>query len=104
VKSWLSASAIGAHSADDHGVPWQNTTGGPAPRRLHRTSFPRQMKVSFTMPAPSQLDLFVLDHDVRVRVTDAAMTSSAQSRDQNAHRWAVAISAFGLLLRSGWIS
>ena len=36
--SAVSASAIGAHRADDQGVPWQNTTGGPSPRRPQRTS------------------------------------------------------------------
>ncbi|MEU8490965.1 hypothetical protein [Pseudonocardia alni] len=31
------AAAIGAHSHDDQGVPWQNTTGGPEPRAVQRT-------------------------------------------------------------------
>jgi len=34
----VAGSTASAHNADDHGVPWQNTTGGPAPHRFHRTS------------------------------------------------------------------
>ena len=39
-------SAIGAHSRDDHGVPWQSTTGGPLPWRDQATRRPRQLNSS----------------------------------------------------------
>ena len=48
-------SAYGRHSSDDHGVPWQNTTSGPAPARPHRTRRPRQSNCSISSTAPSYL-------------------------------------------------
>ena len=54
VCSALRASAIGAHRAEDHGVPWQNTAGGPSPHVPHRTCPSPTSKTSVNIPAASQ--------------------------------------------------
>src|SRR3954454_24551711 len=45
VWSLQSASAKGRQMADENGVPWHRTTGGPEPVRCHATWRPRQTKV-----------------------------------------------------------
>src|SRR5690554_7741859 len=45
VWSLASASAKGAHSDEDHGVPWQNTTAGPLPCLSQATERPRHSNV-----------------------------------------------------------
>src|ERR671914_892002 len=59
VKSPLSASANGRHSHDDQGVPWQNTTAGPAPARpqairrpSHENVSPRSISGTVGHPTP----------------------------------------------------